>query len=225
MKNPGHLGNGKANMFFQRFGVIIFRFCQNLNPLAEQGGANSKSHLSHDWSRSLWNTQAKKVSKFTAKQKKIPSESQSKKKQFLAFLQQIWTSHGLQAIQVLLNLSSFFHQFSLFCREFSLIYCRFVYSAVKFLYFAKGFLYFAMVFFILPFSLYFAVNFFYFGIVFFNSALSFFYFAFAFFILRLLSLICREFYFAVNILYFAVILIILPWFCFSCRNIYGPPQG
>ena len=50
------LRNGRINMFFQLFGGIFFRF-SSLNPLAV-GGVNSKSHLSHDWSTSLWKTYA-----------------------------------------------------------------------------------------------------------------------------------------------------------------------
>ena len=42
---------------------------QSLNPMIEGGGVNSKSHISHDWKTSLWNTYEKKVGKFNAKQK------------------------------------------------------------------------------------------------------------------------------------------------------------
>ena len=48
--------------------------------MIERGGVNSKSHISHDWSTSLWNishdwstslwnTYENKVGKFTAKEK------------------------------------------------------------------------------------------------------------------------------------------------------------
>ena len=62
---PSLLGNGKINMYFQRFWGFFFRFSQSLKPLTGGGGVNSKSHLSHDWRTSLWNTYEKKVRKFT----------------------------------------------------------------------------------------------------------------------------------------------------------------
>ena len=68
-----HLGNGRTNI-------------QSLKPRAVGEGDNLKSHLFHGWSTSLRNTLAKKVSIFTAKQKKInPSGFQSKKSIFSVF--------------------------------------------------------------------------------------------------------------------------------------------
>ena len=67
---PSLLGNGRINMYLQRFWRNFLRFSQSLNPLTEGGWVNSKSHLSHDWSTSPWNTSEKKVGKFTSKQTK-----------------------------------------------------------------------------------------------------------------------------------------------------------
>ena len=48
--------------------------------MIEGGGVNSKSHISHDWSTSLWNTYEKKSRKIHCKTKiNDPSESQRKK--------------------------------------------------------------------------------------------------------------------------------------------------
>ena len=91
---PSLLGNGRSNMYFQRFWKFFLRFSQSLNPLTEGGWVNSKSHLSHDWSTSLWNTSEKKVGKFTAKQKKMILSSPRVKKAILALFRHIWATQG-----------------------------------------------------------------------------------------------------------------------------------
>ena len=83
---PSLLWNGRIYMYFQRFWGFFLRFSKCLNSLTEGGGVSSKSHISHDWSTSLWNTYEKKVDKFTAKQKKLilrsPREKKSNIKRF-----------------------------------------------------------------------------------------------------------------------------------------------
>ena len=176
---PSHLGNRSTNMFFQQFERIIFGFFQSLNPLAERGEINSKSHLSHDWSASLWRTCAKKVSKFIAKQKKLILRiPRPKKAIFSVFSIYLGQSEILGNLSFFF-LSSFFINFLysamsffcccccrlllyfaiaffippwvfLFCREFSL-FCRgFLYFAVSFLYFLVSILYFTVTLFMLP---------------------------------------------------------------------------
>ena len=109
--------------------------------------------------------------------------------------------------------------FSLFYRKFSLSCRGFLYSAMSFLYFAVSF-------FILPwFSLFcrefslFWREFSLFCCVFSSFCCGFFYSAVVFSFCRETSLFCRDF------VYVVVNLIILPCFCFSRRDSYGPLCG
>ena len=139
----------------------------------------------------------------------------------------IYTTHYLWFEHGFLNVLRIY-----FCRDSSLFSLSFLYFAVSFLYFSVSFLYFAVSFlyFAVGFLLFFSEFSFFFRLFslfwrgFLYCTVSFLYFAIAFFILSSLSLFCREFsLFCSDFIYFAVTLIILPWFCFSCRDSYGSP--
>ena len=134
----------------------------------------------------------------------------------------LWFEHGflfLSRICFCRDSSLFCRHFSLFCRGFFFVLPSFFFILPwVFLCFAVSFLYLAVAFFILPWV------FFVLPWVFFILPWVFFILPWVFFILSRFSLFCRECsLFCRDFGYVAMTLIILPWFCFSCRDSYGPP--
>ena len=137
----------------------------------------------------------------------------------------IYTSHYFRFEHGFLHVLriSFSRDSSFFCREkFFILPWVFLCCAVSSL-FSRRFPYSAVAFFILPWV------FFILPWVLFILPWVFFILPSVFFILPLLFLFCRGFswrecsLFCRDFVYVAVTLIMLPCFCFSCRDSYGPP--